>query len=51
MKKIMMKLFLFSCTVFLIFGNQIDKNKKRIHKITKKGDRNFYLLYVGFLFS
>jgi len=28
-----------------------SKNKKRIHKITKKGDRNFYLLYVGFLFS
>jgi len=24
------------------------KNKKRIYKITKKGDRNFYLLCVGF---
>lgn len=40
MKKTIIKLFLFSCTVFLMFGDQIDKNKKRIQQIDSQVSKN-----------
>ena len=40
MKKNILKVSLFICTIFLIFADQIEENKKRIQQIDNQIDQN-----------
>ena len=40
MKKNILKVSLFICTIFLIFADQIEENKKRIQQIDNQVDQN-----------